>query len=163
MRVRGSRVGVLLGSPVRMVVVGTAVLGKANNPLYIKAFGSDDLRFHFIVHTALDFIEEKVAAQRHAAQQGAGASAAKQDPYLGMLYPIEELRVYGYLSACRVKLIAVIDEEEVKDEQMRALFRRLHSLYVDTMSNPFRAPDADLHACASFRRQVERIVEAGLY
>ena len=43
-----------------MVVVGAAVLGKDNNPLYIRAFGShDQLRFHFIVHTALDFVEEK--------------------------------------------------------------------------------------------------------
>ena len=40
--------------------VGAAVLGKDNNPLYIRAFGShDQLRFHFIVHTALDFVEEK--------------------------------------------------------------------------------------------------------
>ena len=38
-----------------------------NNPLYIRAFGRSQqeqpednlLRFHFIVHTALDFVEEK--------------------------------------------------------------------------------------------------------
>ena len=43
-----------------MVVSGVAILGKENNPLYIRAFGvHDQLRFHFIVHTALDFVEEK--------------------------------------------------------------------------------------------------------
>ena len=48
-----------------MVVAGVAVLGRENNPLYIRAFGSSDtLRFHFIVHTALDFVEEKGARPR---------------------------------------------------------------------------------------------------
>ena len=45
-----------------MPVSGVAVLGKDNNPLYIRAYGQHDhLRFHFIVHTALDFLEEKRA------------------------------------------------------------------------------------------------------
>ena len=45
-----------------MPVSGVAVLGKDNNPLYIRAYGQHDhLRFHFIVHTALDFVEEKGA------------------------------------------------------------------------------------------------------
>ena len=147
-----------------MGVVGISILGKDNNPLYIRAFGlHDQLRFHFIVHTALDFVEEKVAAQRQqVAQQTAGAGV-KHDCYLGLLYPIEELRVYGYLTNCRVKLVAVLDDEDVKEEQMKALFRRLHALYVDTVSNPFHAPDSELYGCSSFGRQVERITDAGLY
>ena len=58
-----------------------------------------------------------------------------------------------------MKLIAVLDEEDVKDAEMKALFRRLHALYVDTISNPFHDPDTELYSCASFGRQVERIVE----
>lgn len=149
-----------------MVVVGAAVLGKENSPLYIRAFGGhEQLRFQFIVHTALDFIEEKVAAQRQQSvqQQQAAAAGGKHEPYLGLLYPIEEMRVYGYFTNCRVKLIAVLDDEEVKDDQMRAWFRRMHSLYLDTVSNPFHAPDAELQTCANFTRQLERMVEAGLY
>ena len=150
-----------------MVVCGAAVLGKDNNPLFIRAFGAhNQLRFHFIVHTALDFVEEKVAAQRQAVtqQQASGAAmAARTEPYLGLLYPTEELRVYGYLSNCRVKLIVVLDDDDVDEQKMRALFRRLHTLYVDTVSNPFHPPDAELHSCASFSRQIERIAEMGLY
>ena len=56
---------------VYMPVVGAAVLSKDNNPLYIRAFGShNQLRFHFIVHTALDFVEEKGAHQRGLTKQG---------------------------------------------------------------------------------------------
>jgi hypothetical protein len=36
-----------------------------NNPIYIRSFGSTDgLRFHYIVHTSLDMIEEKGTASR---------------------------------------------------------------------------------------------------
>ena len=149
-----------------MVVEGIAVIGKEKNPLYLRAFGPhDQLRFHFIVHTALDFVEEKVAAQyqQTTQQQAAGAGGAKHDCYLGLLYPIEELRVYGHLSNCGTKLIAVLDEEEVKDAEMKAFFRRLHSLYVDTIANPFHTPDAELYSSKTFARQVERIVDAGLF
>mmetsp|Transcript_57333 Transcript_57333/g.150569 ORF Transcript_57333/g.150569 Transcript_57333/m.150569 type:complete len:158 (+) Transcript_57333:35-508(+) len=157
-----------------MVLASIAVLGTENNPLYIRAYdkrGQQDqsqdnlLRFHFIVHTALDFVEEKIAAQKSAQPSGGGGSAAasKQDPYLGLLYPIEDLRVYGYASTTKVKFIAVLDDEEVKDSEMRAFFRRLHGLYVDTVSNPFHSPDTELYDCAKFQRQVDRLVDAGLY
>ncbi|EOD28223.1 hypothetical protein EMIHUDRAFT_58777, partial [Emiliania huxleyi CCMP1516] len=111
-----------------------------NNPLYLRTFGAagggeaapDTLRFHFIVHAALDHVEEKLASQRTAA-----AGGGKLDPYLGLLYPIEDYRVYGYVTNSRAKLLTVVDDDEVKDAEMRALFRRLHTLYVDTISNPF--------------------------
>ena len=108
-----------------------------------------------------------VAAQRQQTTQqqaaGGGAAPSKHDCYLGLLYPIEELRVYGFQTNCRAKLIAVLDEEEVKETEMRALFRRLHGLYIDAICNPFHVPDTELYGCASFGRQVERLVEAGLY
>lgn len=196
------------------------------------------------MHASLDIVEERIAAQRQTASAPGGS---RPDSYLGMLYPIEELSVYGYLTNSRVKLLTVIDDDEVKDVEMRALFRRhvagaapaparaepvdaflvslsvhnfhvssseelgicsdgapvlrpsihpplrsyeascrapmpmpldhfapvpilhcfqfarLHTLYADTVSNPFHNLDGELHGCASFERQVERIVEAGLY
>ena len=99
------------------------------------------MRYHLIVHTALDYVEERMAAQRQAASAGGGA---KLDMYLGMLYPIEQLRVYGLLTNCRVKLIAVVDDEEPKETELRALFRRLHALYVDAVSNPFHTYGSEL-------------------
>lgn len=96
-----------------------------NNPLYLRTFGepsgdpSSILRFHFIVHAALDHVEEKstppyrswpynlqhsmlsrtvphlslpVSIQRQSAVSS-GTISAKLDMYLGFLYPIEEYRV----------------------------------------------------------------------
>ena len=41
-----------------------AVVGKQNNPLYIQTFNQDDeLKFHFIVHTSLDIVEERTQAR----------------------------------------------------------------------------------------------------
>mmetsp|Transcript_17063 Transcript_17063/g.47755 ORF Transcript_17063/g.47755 Transcript_17063/m.47755 type:complete len:148 (+) Transcript_17063:78-521(+) len=147
------------------MIVAVAVLGRENNPLYMRAFGelsmdsTATLRFHFIVHAAIDYIEEKLGQ----AKTSPGNTAPKLDMYLGFLYPIEEYRVYGYMTNSRVKLITVLDDEEVKDSEMRALFRRLHTLYVDTISNPFHKLDSELNGCASFEKQVGRVVEAGLY
>ncbi|KAL1521337.1 hypothetical protein AB1Y20_021004 [Prymnesium parvum] len=154
-----------------MVLASIAVIGKEHNPLYIRAFSRSQqdqseeslLRFHFIVHTALDFVEDKIAAQRNAAQGSSSSSGPKLDPYLGLLYPIEDLRVYGYASTSKVKFIAVLDDEDVKDAQMNAFFRRLHGLYVDTVCNPFHPPNTELYDCAKFQRQVDRLVDAGLY
>ena len=151
-----------------MTILAVAVIGKENNPLYIHASGPKDaplpheeqVRYHLIMHTALDHVEERVAAQRQAAASGV---PERMDMYLGMLYPIEQLRVYGLLTNCRVKLIAVVDDEEPKETELRALFRRLHALYVDAVSNPFHTYGSELDGSASFQRQVERIVEAGLY
>ena len=73
-----------------MTIVALSIIGKENQPLYLRTFGQQpgggatdnmqgsggELRFHFICHTALDFVEEKVEAQRHASgASGAGAGA----------------------------------------------------------------------------------------
>lgn len=80
-----------------------AVVGRHNNPLYIQAFGvvEDELRFHFIVHTSLDVVEERAATKE---KQGA------LDSYLGLLYPTEDYNVYGYVTASAVKLVLVLDD-----------------------------------------------------
>jgi len=55
-----------------------------------------------------------------------------------------------------------VDEEDAHSCPLQ-LFRRLHTLYVDTISNPFHKLDSELNGCASFEKQVGRVVEAGLY
>ncbi len=40
------------------------------------------------------------------------------DTYLGLLYPTEEYRVYGYISNAHVKFILVLAEVQTKDEAL---------------------------------------------
>ena len=59
------------------------------------------------------------------------------EPYLGLLYPTDNFTIYGYLSNTDVKLIAVLDEGETKDGEIKQFFDTFHSLYLHTISNPF--------------------------
>jgi hypothetical protein len=203
----------------------------------VRAYGEQDtLRFHFIAHTALDFVEEKgkqhdtrpftpayyacarksksvthqstqrwasgrarsvpahtserarspsappslsispslrclfaVKAQQQGTQQQqqqAGATS-KHDSYLGMLYPIDDLQVYGYLSNSNAKLVVVLcegtgdseEKDETREAVMKGFFHQLHGLYVDTVANPFHEPNTELHNCTRFVAQVDRIVD----
>lgn len=91
-----------------MKVVCVAVIGKSNNPLYIKCYdGSDTLKFHYIVHSALDVIEDK------SSKKGQGVP----DLYLGMLYPTEDYKVYGYSTNSKVKFIIVVQEDNDTNDQ----------------------------------------------
>lgn len=117
------------------MIVCAAVLGQTNNPLYLEPFQDkgkqeDALKFHYIVHCALDAVEEKVAAPRKTVGE-------VFDSYLGMLYPTEDYKVYGYISNTRIKFILVVDEMLQKEDEMRMVFKRFHTAYVDAVSNPF--------------------------
>lgn len=106
-----------------------------NNPVYLRAFDSSDsspdvlhpssrdaLRCNLLVHASLDVVEERMEAQKHTART---PSSSKADSYLGMVYPCDDLCVYAYVTNSRVKLFTVVDDAgEVRDAEMRALFRR---------------------------------------
>ena len=107
-----------------------AIVGKENNPLYIQTFsGADELKFHYIVHTSLDVVEEKVAAKQH---QGNGG-----DTYLGLLYPTEDYHVYGYMTSTGVKLILVLSDTGADTAKTKQFLQDFHALYCDTVCNPF--------------------------
>ncbi len=91
------------------------------------------LKFHYISHTALDVIGEKISNRKE--------TASGSDMYIGLLFPTEVYKVYGYVTNSKTKIIVVCDDSEVKDSEMKPLFQRLHSLYVDAVSNPFHVTD----------------------
>ncbi|KAI8590465.1 Sedlin [Geranomyces variabilis] len=144
-------------------VICIAVIGKTNNPLYIKNCSRNavypDLKCHYIAHTAIDLVEEKsnhtqnlrvallasrilpdVALPSHALV----STTKHADQYLGLLYALEELAVFGYITNTRVKFIVVtsLTDAAIKDQEMKALFRKIHNAYVALVSNPFWDPDA---------------------
>jgi hypothetical protein len=136
------------------------------------------LRFSYIAHCALDALEEKVLLARRSAADaapapggggvGVGAGAAGAGAYLGLLYPTERYRVYGYCSATHFKVVLVVEPVDrrggggggaaapegppphtpssswPRDADLSALCQRLHRVYVDATSNPFFLPGAPL-------------------
>ncbi|KAG6478309.1 trafficking protein particle complex subunit 2-like protein [Zingiber officinale] len=117
------------------MIACVAVVGHQNNPLYLQSFtGADDaLKLHHIVHCSLDVIDERVNNPKRSV-------ITLNESYLGLLYPTESYKVYGYLSNTKVKFLVVTTDLDVKDTDIRSFFRRFHAAYVDAVSNPFHVP-----------------------
>ncbi len=79
--------------------------------------------------------------------------------FVGLLAPMEELRVYGYVTTTKVKFILVVEDDAVPeaqpnvDSEIKNLMKQLHELYVQEMLNPFR----DVTAPISSKRFDEQI------
>ena len=87
-------------------VEAIAVIGKNNNPLYISCL--DNLKYHFVAHTAIDVMEERTAQKQH-------------DMYLGLLMTLEDLAVFGYMTSSKIKFVLMISVQDVsiKDQDVK--------------------------------------------
>ncbi|KAH0978038.1 hypothetical protein GBA52_027757 [Prunus armeniaca] len=99
--------------PEKMIVC-VAVVGHQNNPLYIQSFtdADDALKLHHIVHCSLDVVDERVNNPKKA-------GPTLNETFLGLLYPTENYKVYGYLTNTKVKFILVTTDLDVKDADVR--------------------------------------------
>ncbi|WAR12972.1 TPC2L-like protein, partial [Mya arenaria] len=87
-----------------------------NYPLYIKAASAEnELKFYYTVHTSLDVIEEKV--------NNVGKNANElRELYLGLLYPTEDYKVYGYVTNTKIKFVIVVESSNttLRDNEIRS-------------------------------------------
>ncbi|KAM7015402.1 trafficking protein particle complex subunit 2-like protein [Tautogolabrus adspersus] len=126
------------------MAVCIAVIAKENYPLYIRSVPTqNELKFHYTVHTSLDVVEEKISA--------VGKSLGDQrELYLGLLYPTEDYKVYGYVTNSKVKFVIVVDSSNtsLRDNEIRSMFRKLHNSFTDVMCNPFHNPGDSIQSKA---------------
>eukprot|EP00899_Mesostigma_viride_P016502 jgi/Mesvir1/24853/Mv22089-RA.1 len=134
------------------MIVCVAVVGPANNPLYLKTFTDGDesetLKFHYIVHCSLDVVDEKAVLPK---------KGGSTDTYLGLLYPTEDYKVYGYITNTRAKFMLVVSDADVRETDFKSFFRRMHTLYVDAVFNPFYTSGA-LLSSPKFDTQIAALV-----
>ena len=84
------------------------------------------------------------------------------DKYLGLLYPTEEFKVYGYVTMTRVKFILALDDNaNPKDADVKLFFTKFHSLYVDAISNPFYTLDDKIDS-KKFEKEIQLLASTGL-
>ena len=70
------------------VTSATIILFLQNYPLYIRSVPTEnELKFHYMVHTSLDVVDEKISAMGKALVD-------QRELYLGLLYPTEDYKVY---------------------------------------------------------------------
>ncbi|KAI0796816.1 Sedlin [Abortiporus biennis] len=117
-------------APLRLNAV--AFVSSQNHPILIRTFNQpkqDELKYHYIAHTSLDVIDERITA----------ATATKStDCYLGLLY-VEDVAVYGYMTPLKVKIILALELSDalVRDVDIVAIFKALHTAYRRSIANPF--------------------------
>ena len=56
---------------------------------------------HLLVHTSLDVVEEKIAT-------GSKNASDSRELYLGLLYPTEDYKVYGYVTNTKVQAWSLV-------------------------------------------------------
>ncbi|KYQ92354.1 trafficking protein particle complex subunit 2-like protein [Tieghemostelium lacteum] len=123
-------------------VVCVAIIGKGNNPLFIQEFATgltdeNKLKLHYIVHCSLDIIEDKPG----------NTKKLSSELYLGLLYPTEDYKVYGYITNSKIKFfVVVLDTSDIKDSDFKIFFKRLQNLYINTTSNPFYKPNTKIES-----------------
>ncbi|GLJ40390.1 hypothetical protein SUGI_0831640 [Cryptomeria japonica] len=136
------------------MIISVAIVGLQNNPVYIQSFseGDDALKLHYIVHCSLDVIDERVNNPKKS-------GPTLNETFLGLLYPTENYKVYGYLTNTKVKFIVVTTDQDLRDADVRSFFRRFHAAYVDAVSNPFHVPGKRITS-AAFADRVRTIVKS---
>ncbi|KAH9483053.1 Trafficking protein particle complex subunit 2-like protein [Psilocybe cubensis] len=117
--------------PPTLKLNAVAFISPQNQPILIRTFVKQDehaIKYHYIAHTSLDVIEERVAA--------AGKSP---ECYLGLLFALEDVAVYGYITPLKVKIVIALplSDSVVRDAEVTMIFKALHMAYYSSISNPF--------------------------
>ncbi|CAH2056912.1 unnamed protein product, partial [Iphiclides podalirius] len=151
------------------MAVCVAVIGKDNSPLYIGGVGNDtstdnELSRQWLVHTALDALEERLATSNTNTANSVSNSSRTdlRDLYLGMLYSTDSHKIYGYVTNTRIKLVLVTSStspsgSNIRDAEVRTALRRLHALYADAICNPFHLPGDQIKSM-KFDKQVKNLL-----
>ncbi|XP_055464350.1 trafficking protein particle complex subunit 2-like protein [Psammomys obesus] len=113
-------------------------IAKENYPLYIQSTPTEsELTFHYMVHTSLDVVDEKISAM--------GKALVGQRAVPGPALP-KNYKAYGYVTISKVKFLMVVDSSNtaLRDNGIR----KLHNSYTDVMCDPFYNPGDRLQSRA---------------
>ncbi|KAL5508513.1 hypothetical protein ACEPAH_6132 [Sanghuangporus vaninii] len=108
-----------------------AFISPQNHPILIRSFSrrrQDDLKYYYIAHISLDVFEERT-----------GPNSKSNECYLGLLYTMEDVAVYGYITPLKVKIVLSLGltDSVVRDADITMIFRAMHMAYFQSLANPF--------------------------
>ncbi|CAB9511334.1 particle complex subunit 2-like protein [Seminavis robusta] len=134
-------------------------------------FTEDDfdcsLKQQFILHAALDRFVQLAGPPPGFGWRSPGVVGV--DAYfVGLLCPVEDYRVYGYVTSTKLKIIVVVEDDEMipyseqpaVDDRIKALMAKIHKSYVEYTLNPFNQIEGTPIKSKTFKSKVERDVEA---
>ena len=114
-----------------LMAVCIAILDRNSTPLKLSSNDSTkEVSFHYIVHTSLDVVDEKLQNSNNLVAPSV-KQAASSDLYLGLLYSTEQHKVYGYVTNTSIKFILIVEASNtnIRDNEIRQMFRKLHQGY----------------------------------
>mmetsp|Transcript_32723 Transcript_32723/g.37131 ORF Transcript_32723/g.37131 Transcript_32723/m.37131 type:complete len:230 (+) Transcript_32723:143-832(+) len=103
-------------------------------------YNSCSVRQRFVVHAALDRLEQLTQAPDNGKK-------TNKNNFVGLLLPIEETRVYGYVTNTQIKFILMVEDDgpvdfntqhNTIDVEIQRLFSNIHDSYIQDVMNPFR-------------------------
>lgn len=73
---------------------------------------------------------------------GGGKPGESRELYLGALHSSEHQKVFGYVTNTKIKFLIVVESGNttLRDNDIRQMFRKLHTAYTNVMANPFYSP-----------------------
>lgn len=116
-----------------------AIVSPISGPIYVRQFSkvqseskAADLRYHYFAHAALDVMDER---------SGVSSSRANSEQYLGLLYTIEDLAIYGFQTCTQLRFLIMLSltDHAVRDIDMLTLFRAIYTSYLKYSANPFHS------------------------
>jgi len=119
--------------PALVYLNAVAFVSSQNHPILVRTFGQErennrDIMYHYIAHTSLDVFEERITSNPKNAES-----------YLGLLYTMDDVAVYGYIAASKMKIILALSLSDtvVKDAEVVNLMKAFHTAYRSAVANPF--------------------------
>jgi len=103
--------------PPNLKLNAVAFISPQNYPILVKTFSKQEdngIKYQYIAHTSLDVIEERgerygwTSAPRAEATNTVAAAGKSCENYLGLLYAMEDVAVYGYITALKMKIVIAI-------------------------------------------------------
>jgi hypothetical protein len=175
-----------------MATISLSIIGKNDEPLFIREFDENlstdsifeellfglpapeervssssitcSTRHQFIMHAALDRFEQLAGPPPGFGWRKPGAIGV-DGMFVGLLYPVEDMRVYGYVTTTRIKFVLVVEDDALPemqssiDNEIKALMSKIHELYIEDLLNPFKDIGSAI-VSKRFEDRVQRFVTA---
>ncbi|MFH4984769.1 hypothetical protein AB6A40_011478 [Gnathostoma spinigerum] len=113
-----------------------AIIGKDSTPMFVSLSPKEkekqrEFDIHLFIYSSLDIVDEKISGVNRS-----------QELYLGVLIADQTFKSYGYVTNTKVKIILVTDVgcTVLKDQEIRLIFKKLHTAYFEALANPFYKP-----------------------
>lgn len=145
----------------RTMLLGIAVLGKNNEPLYLRncrtqsaeTENGDDpldlcsmtseihsslpLEDQIVMHAALDCFEEKTERNANGQMPTIKKQGSSSAPHwVGLLLTLGRNAVYGYVTATNIKFFTLV-EANTDAKAIHTFLKSVHASYIEYIMNPF--------------------------